>query len=129
LRFRLYTGILSVNKQISAESTRVLYHENHFIIFRVSTIHLHLSEIPIFGRLSEDAIKDPILRVEVNIATDRRLLPRYITPGRTTTCITTSDGLQSVIHAIWRLGESGEDFNPDGDQPHHGDINKYLSKI
>jgi hypothetical protein len=116
LSFRLHTAILLVNKQISAESTRVLRDGNHFIIVKFNTIDLHLSEIPTFRWLPEDKIANPLLRVVVDVV-DERLR----NSEQSHTCITTPNGLQSVISAIWDLPVENWLLNH-GDELHHADL-------
>jgi hypothetical protein len=65
LRFCLHTAILRVNKQVSAESTRILYEENQFIILKVSLNSFFPQEIPAFNHLSENKVKNPLLSVEI----------------------------------------------------------------
>jgi hypothetical protein len=102
LEFRLHTAILLVNKQISTESARVFYDENQFIVFKVSGHYLCLQDIPSIKRLSEDRVKTPLLQVAIDVADESRLLPE-----NAISVITTSDGMQSVLSAIWNLEKFG----------------------
>jgi hypothetical protein len=98
LRFHLHPEILRVNKQISEEATRTLYQENRFIILQVEGLYLDLKEMPAFRRLSEDRITNPLLRVRVECLMERR-----VGTINSINVITTSDGLQHIIAAIWNL--------------------------
>jgi hypothetical protein len=105
LKFRLHTAILLANKQISAESTTVLRDTNYFIIVRVKTIDMCLSEIPELRWLPDIKLTDPILRVVVDLAETR-----FQMPERTHTLLTTPDGIQSVISAMWDVAHYGTPF-------------------
>jgi hypothetical protein len=116
LEFNLETAILLANKQLSVEAKRVLHEENHFIIFKIKGFSGHPAEIPIFRYLSEDKVPNLLLRIELGLA-DERLLEL----GATRTQITTLDGLQSIIRAIWNL-EKNAAFNHAIGEVYHGDL-------
>jgi hypothetical protein len=98
LEFKLHTAILLVNKQIAEEGTRIMYHGNDFIVLSVTGINMHLNRIPKFRLLSEDRIPRPVLRITLAVATDN-----LVDVGEERTLITTSEGLQPIINAIWGL--------------------------
>jgi hypothetical protein len=102
LKFNIHTAILRINKRISAESTRVLQDENHFIILKINGPYLYLQDIPVFELLSEDRVANPLLRVKIYIGGGVLPLPMSVI-----TCITTADGLQSILRAIWNLEKYG----------------------
>jgi hypothetical protein len=52
-RFHLYTAILLVNEQISAEATRVLYQENDFVLHETNGLRLDFDQVPTFGYFAE----------------------------------------------------------------------------
>jgi hypothetical protein len=119
VKLRLHTAILFVNKQISAESARVLRDENHFIIFSIHTIdptQTLLLEIPKFRWLPDDKLKNPLLRVVVDAADET------IRGEQTHTCITTPDGLQSIIGTIWGIARYQCPSIDIGRKFHHADL-------
>jgi hypothetical protein len=102
LRFDLQSAILLVNKQTSAEATRILYHGNDFIVLKATGIpgnFLSLSRVPTFGLRSEDSIKSPVLQIELAVVEGS-----YRNATAQQTLITTPEGLQPIISAIWILG-------------------------
>jgi hypothetical protein len=101
LEFHLHPAILLVDKQVSAEATRVLYQENHFIILETIGVGLYLDRIPEFRRLPESRVMNPVLRIDIAIADASRV--ELVDPQK---CITTLEGLQSIIDAIWRFDDS-----------------------
>jgi hypothetical protein len=106
LKFHLYPSILLVNKQISAEATRVLYQENDFVVFRATGIGLLLSWVPKFNLLSETRIPRPVLRIEIAIVDGTR-----VGAGNLQTFVTTAEGLRSIISAIWILENYNRHFS------------------
>jgi hypothetical protein len=119
-RFHIHTAILLVNKQISAEATRMLYQGNDFIILKDTGVNLWVDAIPKFERLTHSRIEplledpgsnswfnglprferlalsriDPVLRIEVTkYGVEVSEYTRYL--------VTTPEGLQSIIRALW----------------------------
>jgi hypothetical protein len=117
LEFHLHSAILLVNKQVSAEARRVLYQGNDFVILKTTGIRfLHLEEIPAFVRLPESKVTSPVLQVEIAVADDGR--DEFVDPR---TLITTIEGLQSIIIALWM-------FRPRSDEYlFHGNLSLSLS--
>jgi hypothetical protein len=66
-RFHLQTAILLVNKQISAEATRVLYQGNDFILLKDTGMNLWISSIPQFERLTHSPVKPVLLETGTNL--------------------------------------------------------------
>jgi hypothetical protein len=85
------------------EATRVLLEDNYFVILKVAGIDLVLEDIPAFKFLTEDQVKNPVLRTEVGVVGQRRTHS-----NDTFTLITASEGVQSIIAALWRLKENGD---------------------
>jgi hypothetical protein len=102
LEFRLNPAVLRVNKQICAEATEVLYHMNQFVIFKINRPPSCLKDIPAFELLSEDRIPRPLLRVDIDSEHHNSY---WGESTATTTCITTSNGIPSIISTIWNLGK------------------------
>jgi hypothetical protein len=98
LEFHLHTAILLVNKQVSAEAMRVLYQRNHFIILKTTGVGLALHSVPQFKLLPESKVTNPVLLIKVAVTDSRRM--ELVDPR---TVLTTSDGLQSIIDAIWQF--------------------------
>jgi hypothetical protein len=118
LEFHLCTPILLTSKQISAEASRVLWEENHFVTLMITGVHLEKHDIPVFKLLAKERIFHPVLQAEVAIEKAGRL-----TEPVPVTLITTSEGLQSIICAIWRL-QRHKKANPS--TFHLGDILLFL---
>jgi hypothetical protein len=98
LEFNLQTAILSVNRQISEEATRILHHANEFVIFKATGIKLHLDLVPTLKLIPENETTNPLLRIELTVAgssVDEADDQRYV--------VTTLEGLQPIISAIWDL--------------------------
>jgi hypothetical protein len=106
LKFHLHSAILLANKQVSAEAMRVLYQGNHFIILKTTGRHLYESHHQAlkFDLLSETRITSPLLRIEIATANDRRKQAEG-----TRTVITTLEGLQTIISALWELFDDPND--------------------
>jgi hypothetical protein len=102
-RFRLHTGILLANKQVSAEATRMMYQGNEFVVLKTIGIHLDLENVPKFKLLSENNIKAPVMRIEVSVADGGRF---RLDQQRVTNIITCPEGVQHIIIALWRLDKS-----------------------
>jgi hypothetical protein len=66
-KFHLHTDILLVNKQISAEATRILYQGNDFVLLKIVGISLWLGWVPAFAYLPENKITSPVLRIEFSV--------------------------------------------------------------
>ena len=79
---------------------RVLYQGNHFIILKTTGRHLYESHHQAlkFDLLSEDRITSPLLRIEITVVDDRRKQA-----AGTQTVITTLEGLETIISALWAL--------------------------
>jgi hypothetical protein len=105
LKFQFSTNILLANKQISAEATRVFLKENDFVILKITGLNLRLQDVPTFKFMAEDQITNPVLRAEVSLPGGRRY------NDGTSTLITTPEGLQPFITALWRLNLTGENIN------------------
>jgi hypothetical protein len=120
LEFTFCKEILQVNKQIFVEATRVLLEENDFVTLKVTGMDLDLKDVPTFRNLAEEhgdcirlssgypkgfrgtelKIMKPVLRVEV---------VDVVTPYSSEepfTLITTPEGIQPIITALWRLKEN-----------------------
>jgi hypothetical protein len=83
LTFHLHPAISLVNKQISAEAARVLYHENNFVVFTATGVNLLLDRVPQFSRLHITQIPRPVLRTEITVVDDSRVVagdPQTIVP-------------------------------------------------
>jgi hypothetical protein len=106
LEFHLHAAILSVNKKISAEAARVLYQENDFIILKTTGRHLYKfhDRALIFDLLPENKITSPLLRIEIAVVDGRRRQAEG-----TRTVITTLEGLQTIISALWALFDGPDD--------------------
>jgi hypothetical protein len=100
LKFNLQTEILLVNRQISAEAMRILYRRNDFVIFKITGFNLDLDLVPRFRFPSGHRIPSPILRIDLKIADGLHLRTPFAYQG---TLLTTIEGLQPIINAIWRL--------------------------
>jgi hypothetical protein len=120
LKFHLHPGILLLNRQVSAEATKILYQENDFIILKVSGVNLRLKFVPKFERLSEKKVTSPLLRI--NIAAADRILGQG---SDQQTVITTLEGLQSIICTIWTL-ENYPGPHVDTGRVYHRDVSLTL---
>jgi hypothetical protein len=100
LEFRFCTAILLANKQISAEATRVLWEENDFITLKVSGMQLLLQDVPIFRLAAGDNAINPVLQAEIEVVNGPG---SSLTEQNVVTLITTPEGLQPIISAIWSL--------------------------
>jgi hypothetical protein len=120
LKFHLWPAILLINKQISAEALRILYHENDFVIFTVALFRLCVEHVPSFRRLNEEQVINPVLQATVETAVD---MPEnyYWGPRLMVTLITTIDDLQPITSALWNL-ERGRSPRRAMVNPHHGDL-------
>jgi hypothetical protein len=118
LEFCISNHALLINNQISAEATKIFFQENNFVVVKVFGLYLLLDELPGFPFLTEDKVADPVLRVEVQVAGNKR--PRDC---NNVTLITTSEGLQSVIATLWKLDEIDLSRDTRMSQPiHHSDL-------
>jgi hypothetical protein len=117
--FHLHTAILLVNKQISEEAARILYHGNDFILLRSHGLNLSLDKVPGFDCHSEleRRISRPLLQIEIRNTDLSRVKLRD--PD---TLLTTPEGLQSVIGVIWALVYD----NPYAREVHHRDLSLSL---
>jgi hypothetical protein len=104
LQFHLHPAILSVSKQISEEATEILYQENDFIVLKTTGLDSGLGEVPEFELLSENRITSPMLIIELANADGR-----IVEVNDQQTVITTLEGLQSIISAIWELADNDDD--------------------
>jgi hypothetical protein len=111
LKFQLQPAILLVNKRICEEARRILHEENAFIVLKTCGIKSSFDDIPQFKLLPEDNIKNPVLRVQVAVPNGSRA-PR--------TFITTPEGLDSTLRALWTLKHDNT-FSR-GAQIYHGDL-------
>jgi hypothetical protein len=114
-QFHLETAILLVNKQISVESTRILYEGNNFIFLKVIGIDCTLSRVPAFKLLSENKITSPVLRIEFAAAD-----ASHVEMDNPQSLITAPEGLPSIIRALWGQIERNVGF-PDNWIP-YGDL-------
>jgi hypothetical protein len=114
LEFHLHTAILLVNKQVSAEATRILYQENDFVIFEPVKMRLWLHiTIPQFKLLSENKIKSAVLRVTIEYIKAGYAGHVDVLPSKS--LITTREGLQSIIRSLWwQQGDESETHQPRG---------------
>jgi hypothetical protein len=117
-KFRLHTAVLFVNKQVSGEAERILYQANDFVILKVLTEPCDMDwvfgTVPKFKLLSENRISSPVLRINITEADVGR-----VKVGSPKSFITTKEGLQAIISALWKplwepLGEQDDD---EGDLP------------
>jgi hypothetical protein len=97
-KFHLHPAILLVSRQISVEAIRVLYQENDFITLKVTGVNLALEWIPKFNLFSGTKIPHPLLQIEIAVANSS-----CAEADEWQTVITTSEGLQQIISAIWVL--------------------------
>jgi hypothetical protein len=97
-KFDFHTAILLVNKQISAEATRILYQGNDFVIVKVVGLSLWFGTVPAFDRLSDRKITSPVLQVEF---TKRNASRAEVDESEG--FVTTLEGVQSIIQTIWTL--------------------------
>jgi hypothetical protein len=105
--FNLSLDIRLVNKKISGEATRVLLEDNNFITLKVSGLSLQLDNIPTLRMLVGRKVPDPILSIVIDNAVER--IPREDTA--TITLLTTSEGLPTIITALWKLYKAGTNDN------------------
>jgi hypothetical protein len=97
LEFQLsISNILRANKQIYVEATRVFLKKNDFIILKVLWVSLPLKDVPAFKFLREEKVTNPVLRVNVRPVRETR----HRNHARSTTLITTIEGLQPIITAL-----------------------------
>jgi hypothetical protein len=99
LEFQLSRKIILVNKQVFMEAIRVFLEENDFIILKTTGLDLVPEDIPAFKFLTENKVTKPVLRVEVELVEESHR--RHGIPSNT--LITTSEGLQPIITALWQL--------------------------
>jgi hypothetical protein len=108
LEFQLSMNLLRANKQIYEEATRVFLQKNHFIILKVVGLSkLRLEDVPVFRFLAEEKVANPVLRVEIKSVHEGR----HHDASSTLTLITTPVGLSPVITALWKLDQSGQNFD------------------
>jgi hypothetical protein len=101
LKFQFCTSIIRANKQVSVEATRVLWEENAFVILKFVGMNLNLSEVPAFKHLTEDKVRNPVLRAEIRCVPSTQY--GYYYSGQTGTIITTAEGIQPIISTLWKL--------------------------
>jgi hypothetical protein len=91
------------NKQINEEATKVLLEGNDFVILKVLGLRLALEDVPAVKFLSEEQVRNPVLRVEIKSAHEGR----HRQGPWTSTLITTPEGLQPIISVLWKLKRTG----------------------
>jgi hypothetical protein len=100
--FNFATQIFLANKQISREARSVFFEGIDFVILKTIGLYLPKESLLGFKFLTEDQITRPVLRVEVAVA-------EQVRPARSGrnefTLVTTVEGLQPFIIALWRLKE------------------------
>jgi hypothetical protein len=99
MKFHLHTAILLANKQISAETTRVLYRENDFIILETIGTGLWLQAVPQFKLPAANKITSPVLRAKIAL---EDVGPLEL--GTSRNFITTPDGLEAIFESLWIRG-------------------------
>jgi hypothetical protein len=104
-RFDLRPSILLANQQIYVEAKRILYMENDFAVFKIycptvehctSKYSAWRTVIPVFERLLEEKVPNPMLKVIIEPLTEERMAS-----DRWLTVITTAEGIPSVICTLW----------------------------
>jgi hypothetical protein len=107
LEFNLSKNILLASKRISVEASRVLLEENDFIVLKVTGLNLQLDNIPAFDVIPEHRVPNPVLRIEIQHVGERTVREENCA----TTVITTPEGLQPIITALWKLKKTGANSN------------------
>jgi hypothetical protein len=116
IRFHFHSAILLVNKQISAEATKIFYQGNDFVLLKIIGIELPLWKVPAFRLLSESKITSPVLRIEFIAA-----YTSHVEVGNCQSLITTPEGLKFIMRALWGGVQKEADSDFPDEWIRHGD--------